>query len=198
MVCAPCMLILVLVKPISHASPTTPLAWSVRGSSMEGAQGMTTTLHLKKSVKGVVVSCVQTSSEIVLQSLVVSLLPLSSPAGCPYEGMRYYDISRDECAPCFGTCEEPNVPCPAICRSGCACPPGTVLHEGECIAVTECPKGELLAPTNACHLPLFRITITTIFCCMLADCREGDQTYKHGDSWLCSDGCNSWSVFTIS
>ena len=33
--------------------------------------------------------------------------------------------------------------------------------------------------------------------CFIADCREGDQTYKHGDSWLCSDGCNSWSVFTI-
>ena len=82
------------------------------------------------------------------KSLVVSLLSLSSPAGCPYEGMRYYDISRDQCAPCTGTCEEPNVPCPAICRSGCACPPGTVLHEGECISVTECPKGE----SCDCHM----------------------------------------------
>ena len=66
----------------------------------------------------------------------------SSLAGCPYEGMRYYDVSEGECAPCFGTCEEPNVACPAICRSGCACPPGTVLHEGECIPTEECLIGE--------------------------------------------------------
>ena len=64
--------------------------------------------------------------------------------------MRYYDISRDECAPCFGTCEEPNVPCPLICRSGCACPPGTVLHEEECINVTECSKGE----SCDCHMTI--------------------------------------------
>ena len=32
---------------------------------------------------------------------------------------------------------------------------------------------------------------------VLADCREGDMTYKHGDSWLCSDGCNTWLVFIL-
>ena len=80
--------------------------------------------------------------------LVVSMLSVSSPAGCPYEGMKYYDVAKDECAPCTGTCEEPLVPCPRICRSGCACPPGTVLHEGKCVDVAECPKGELCD----CHM----------------------------------------------
>ena len=110
---------------------------------MEDALGMTTTLDQRRSVKDVVVSCVQTSSETTLVDSISLSSPgccLSAPAGCPYEGMRYYDISRDECAPCFGTCEEPNVACPAICRSGCACPPGTVLHEEQCIPTEECPK----------------------------------------------------------
>ena len=149
--------------------------------------------------------------------------PLSSLAGCPYEGMRYYDISRDECAPCFGTCDEPNVPCPRICRSGCACPPGTVLHEEQCIPTEECPKkGKThmylfynchisVSATHMaiCHRTLTRLPKTShrasqtfhdhhyLPFCFIADCREGDQTYKHGDSWLCSDGCNSWSVVTI-
>ena len=77
-----------------------------------------------------------------VQSLVVSMLSVPSPAGCPYEGMRYYDIDNYECAPCTGTCEEPNPICPLVCRSGCACPRGTVLHEGECVDETECPRGE--------------------------------------------------------
>ena len=76
----------------------------------------------------------------MLPSLVVSMLSASSPAGCPYEGMKYY--AKLECAPCTGTCEEPLVPCPLICRSGCACPTGTVLHEGKCIDVTQCSIGE--------------------------------------------------------
>ena len=70
----------------------------------------------------------------------VHAVSVSSPAGCPFEGMRYYNASDNECAPCFGTCDRLIVPCPAICRSGCACPPGTVLHERRCIPVTECPK----------------------------------------------------------
>ena len=104
--------------------------------------GMQTTLCQRKSVKDVAVSCVNfsSSSETMLHSLVVSMLSVPSPAGCPYEGMRYYDISKSQCAPCTGTCEQPNVPCPLVCRSGCGCPPGTVLHEGECIPTEECPK----------------------------------------------------------
>ena len=104
--------------------------------------GMQTTLDQRKSVKDVVVSCVNfsPSSESMLQSLVVSILSVHSPAGCPYEGMRYYDVEKYECAPCTGTCEEPNPICPLVCRSGCACPRGTVLHEGECIPTEECPK----------------------------------------------------------
>ena len=52
-----------------------------------------------------------------------------------------------------------------MCRSGCGCPAGTVL-DGEanaCVNLTDCPRG----------------------------CFEGDQTYKHGESWECSDGCNA-------
>ena len=99
----------------------------------------------------------------------VNVLPLSSTAGCPYKGMRYYDISKGECAPCFGTCEEPNVPCLAICRSGCACPPGTVLHEGECIAVTECSNGE------SCDCHMFKVLHQRYFTglcsiCLLCNC----------------------------
>ena len=105
--------------------------------------GMRTTLNQRKHVKDAVVSCVELSfSESMLQSLVVSMLSVPSPAGCPYEGMRYYDVSKDQCAPCTGTCEQPNVPCPRICRSGCGCPPGTVLHEGECVDTAECSKGQ--------------------------------------------------------
>ena len=111
---------------------------------MEGAVGMQTTSNQKKHVKDAVVSCVNfsSSSETMLDSLVVSMLSVPSPAGCPYEGMRYYDIDNYECAPCTGTCEEPNPICPLVCRSGCGCPPGTVLHEGECVDETECPRGE--------------------------------------------------------
>ena len=137
---------------------------------MEGALGMQTTLNQKRSVKDVVVSCFYLLSPlmIMLDSLIVKVLPLSSPAGCPYEGMRYYDVSEGECAPCFGTCEEPNVPCPLICRSGCACPPGTVLHEGECINVTECSKGE----SYDCHMTAVRhqryfTGLCSICCCVL-------------------------------
>ena len=77
---------------------------------------------------------------VIVIITVVSMLSISSPAGCPYEGMKYYDVAKDECAPCTGTCEEPLVPCPFTCRSGCACPPGTVLHEETCIPMKECPQ----------------------------------------------------------
>ena len=105
----------------------------------------------------------------VLQSLMFTMLtslPLSSPAGCPYDGMRYYNISKNQCAPCTGTCDKLIVPCPAICRSGCACPPGTVLHEEECIPTEECPKkGKTTYDQGKtgrcdCHILVCHLTIT--------------------------------------
>ena len=52
---------------------------------------------------------------------------------CPIEGQKFH-----ECAPCEATCDNPNPPCPKICRPGCACPVGMVLHEGKCIPTTDC------------------------------------------------------------
>ena len=132
---------------------------------------MKTTLDQRKSVKDVVVSCVHfsSSSEAMLHSLVVSMLSVPSPAGCPYEGMRYYNVSELECAPCTGTCEELNPACALVCKSGCACPPGTVLHEGECIPTGECPKkGETNKTSrhdtsllfNDCHMTVSHDCVT--------------------------------------
>ena len=109
---------------------------------------MRTIMNAGKIAKRVVVSCI---ASVIIAILDYYMLSVPSPAGCPYEGMRYYDASKGQCAPCTGTCEEPNVPCPRICRSGCACPPGTVLHEGECTPKEECPeKGE--TPYEARHV----------------------------------------------
>ena len=55
-------------------------------------------------------------------------------AACPIKGQKY-----SECKGCDGTCEEPFVPCPAVCRPGCSCPPDTVVHEGLCIPLDDCP-----------------------------------------------------------
>ena len=113
---------------------------------------MKTTSNQRKIVKKVVVSCAIMAlvpfKEIYndILSIMVhdyTMLPMpiyTPPAGCPYDGMRFYNASEHECAPCTGTCEEPNPICPLVCRSGCACPHGTVLHEGECIPEEECPK----------------------------------------------------------
>ena len=63
---------------------------------------------------------------------------------CPIEGQIYYP----ECAPCDGTCENPNPPCPRICRPGCACPEGQVIKDGKCVDKTECecpPPGNVTA-----------------------------------------------------
>ena len=101
----------------------------------------------------------------------VSMLSVSSPAGCPYEGMRYYDIARRQCAPCTGTCEEPLVPCPWICRSGCACPTGTVLHEEMCIPTEECPKkGETPSEVIQAYIT---VTICLSHVCLSQDCHTG-------------------------
>ena len=97
------------------------------------------------------------------------MLFVSSLAGCPYKGMRYY--IQGECAPCFGTCEEPNVPCPLICGPGCACPPGTVLHEGECIPTEKCPKKDIGETSKEAGQTNLRQVYRTA-CCIAAKVRS--------------------------
>ena len=68
---------------------------------------------------------------------------------CPVRGQIYYP----ECAPCDGTCDNPNPPCPRIicngrcekyCEPGCACPEGQVIFDRKaCINKTECPQGDI-------------------------------------------------------
>ena len=59
---------------------------------------------------------------------------------CPIKGQIFYS----GCAPCDGTCENPNPVCPRICEPGCACPKGQVIKDGkECVNKTECPPGDI-------------------------------------------------------
>ena len=59
---------------------------------------------------------------------------------CPIQGQIFYH----DCAPCDGTCENPIVPCPAICRPGCACPRGQVIKDGKkCVNLKECLPGDI-------------------------------------------------------
>ena len=52
-------------------------------------------------------------------------------------GQIYYP----DCAPCDGTCDNPNPPCPKICEPGCACPKGHVIFDRKaCISIAECPR----------------------------------------------------------
>ena len=54
---------------------------------------------------------------------------------CPIKGQIYYP----GCAPCDGTCENPIVACPAVCRPGCACPKGKVIKNGKkCVKPKKC------------------------------------------------------------
>ena len=62
-------------------------------------------------------------------------------AECEIKGQKYYTGPPDNCAPCNGTCEEPNPPCPELCTSGCACPNGKVVKDGKkCVKAKRCPK----------------------------------------------------------
>ena len=54
------------------------------------------------------------------------------------------------------------------------------------------------------HLHDYHMTVVQLqtdrhhsFSC-LADCWEGDMIYKSGDTWDCSDGCNTWSVISFN
>jgi hypothetical protein len=70
---------------------------------------------------------------------------------CDIKGQKYYK----GCAPCTGTCEDPNPVCPEICKPGCACRKGRVVRNGEeCVSPKKCPKG----------------------------CEEGGKTYKDGET----------------
>ena len=46
-----------------------------------------------------------------------------------------------ECgSPCVKTCKNLNLQCTdTSCVDGCFCPPGTALHEGQCIPTDQCP-----------------------------------------------------------
>ena len=64
---------------------------------------------------------------------------------CPIEGQVF-----SECKGCDGTCEQPLVPCPKICLPGCSCPVGTVVHEGKCVPLEDCPPpGECCSDTRS-------------------------------------------------
>ena len=64
---------------------------------------------------------------------------------CPIEGQIF-----SECKGCDGTCEEPYPPCPWVCEPGCSCPVGTVVHEGKCTPLEECPPpGECCSDTRS-------------------------------------------------
>ena len=69
-------------------------------------------------------------------------LPITA---CPIKGQIHYP----ECAPCDGTCENPNPVCSKICEPGCACPKGQVIKDGrECVNKTECPPpGDIILYT---------------------------------------------------
>ena len=101
----------------------------------------------------------------MLRSLVGSEMCIRDRFG-PVEGQEYYD-GVNTCVPCTGTCANRNPVCTLECRSGCGCPVGTVLDEqsNACVNETDCPR----------------------------DCWEGDMIYKSGETWDCSDGCNTCS-----
>jgi len=90
--------------------------------------------------------CVDNSSAISLYIYI-----RTNPTECPVEGQEYYD-GVNTCVPCTGTCEEPEVACLAVCRSGCGCPVGTVLDEeaNACVNLTDCPPGE----PQYCHMTI--------------------------------------------
>ena len=65
----------------------------------------------------------------------------SNAVECPVKGQIYYP----QCAPCDGSCNQPLVPCLAICKQGCACPRGQVIDRAQnrCVALSECPSSEI-------------------------------------------------------
>ena len=52
---------------------------------------------------------------------------------------------------CPLTCDNYNTPlaCTEQCVEGCFCPEGTVLHEEECVAISDCPNSMFVACQNS-------------------------------------------------
>ena len=130
-----------------------------------------------------------------MYTIVVSVHPVA----CSVRGQRFYDASNGECVPCSGTCAEPNPVCTKDCRSGCACPPGTVLNdEGtECIHPRTCPrKCELLSSTFRVLFIFILSTDLYFFTAIFGVGLYHNQTYQPGDKWNCteSDECMFWLV----
>ena len=81
---------------------------------------------------------------------------------CPIKGQIYYP----ECAPCDGTCENPNPPCPAICKPGCACPRGEVILGGkQCVHISQCPR-----PPGDMNVILYTICVKSKLILQILNC----------------------------
>ncbi|XP_071484486.1 uncharacterized protein [Diadema antillarum] len=57
----------------------------------------------------------------------------------------YHSEVYDDCGPpCRATCEDPEgqscTPSPVVCKAGCQCKAGRVLHDGQCIRIDDCPS----------------------------------------------------------
>ena len=44
------------------------------------------------------------------------------------------------CGGCTRTCFQRNLPCPAVCRQGCFCPPNHFLLGARCVPASQCPS----------------------------------------------------------
>ena len=117
-------------------------------------------------------------------------------AGCPAEGQRYYDIRNGECVPCQSTCDSPLTVCGLACSSGCGCPENKFLDTkaNACVVPKDCPQQCEHLSMNYHNVPNFKVYILLKF--SLKDCWDG-QYYASGESWRCSDGCNTWLVRNI-
>ena len=71
--------------------------------------------------------------ELMLQPNVLNDQPPDCCLGC--QNMMIYQT----CGGCVRTCRQRDVFCPAVCRQGCACPSNYFLHNGRCVAASQCP-----------------------------------------------------------
>jgi hypothetical protein len=132
--------------------------------------------------------------------------PPPPPRECPIKGQKYYSGPPDECAPCDGTCKQPVVACPLICKPGCACPNGEVVKKGrKCVKPEQCSKkgcreggnkyknGESWTCSDGCNTCrcINGSVASTKMACPKKGCMEGGNEYNDGESWTCSDGCNT-------
>lgn len=119
---------------------------------------------------------------------------------CP----RFAEFS--ECASaCPKTCDNRNelIACPAVCRRGCQCKDGYILHDGKCIKPRDCPALPAPIPNycssyydgcNTCAVENGKITACTKRACLTLEapkCLEYKPP-KYCSSWF--DGCNTCQV----